>query len=334
MNFLEKYNLNYKKIAAFFGLFILFVIAIMFVSFLNQTVTGITSSRDSLSLNKSYGSGAYESSPMYDMASGIDYDDGMMIEESYTPGNTAEDYEVTEYDTRIETRNLDEDCDKFIYQKDRDDVIFESSSKGENNCSFRFKVEKDSADEIVGLINSLDPKDLNKNIYTIQKQIENYISEEDILLKKLTVIDETLSQAENSYRELAELATDARDASSLASIIEGKIRIIERLSQEKISISSRLDRIAKSKAEAMDRLEYVNFSVYIYENKYIDTDSLKDSWKSYIRSTISDFNEIVQNGSIGLMKFVALVISYMLYFVLLLFVAKLAWLIVKKVWQK
>jgi hypothetical protein len=154
------------------------------------------------------------------------------------------------------------------------------------------------------------------------------------LTKKKETIEETLNNAINSYDEIAALATQTKDVESLSKIIDSKIRIIEKLSQERININAQLDRLSRSKAEQLDKLEYTFFRVNIYENKYLDMDMLKDSWKLAIKKFFRDINKIVQDISINLFTVILLAIQYLLYLLLLLIAAKYFWRLAKYIWNK
>src|SRR3989339_753836 len=98
---------------------------------------------------------------------------------------------------------------KNLNLKPREDVIFENASEYEKNCNYSFKVKRDSVKEILSIIESLDPKELNENTYTIKRLIEDYTSELEILQKKLNSIEETLNNAINAYvRDINKIAQD------------------------------------------------------------------------------------------------------------------------------
>jgi len=333
MDFLEKYNLSFAKMAKIIGVFVLGLIALMVAFSLITNVVG--------SLNK----GGYGySQPAYDLA--FPYDERMKSQEmalssrniitndSFTPGQGAEDFEVTEYRANIETRRLDSSCEMIFGLKEKDYVIFENSSKSDNSCSYKFKVKRDNVGEVLSIIESLKPRDLNESTQTIKKQIDDFTSEEEILKRKLQTIDDTLSSAIESYDEISKLATQTRDAGSLANIIDSKIKIIERLSTEKINTSAQLERISRLKAEQIDRLEYTYFNVFIYENKFIDLKQLSDSWKISIKNFVKDMNDILQGVSIGLISLMAYTFQYLLYLLIIVLVAKYVWKLFKSIWNK
>jgi hypothetical protein len=95
-----------------------------------------------------------------------------------------------------------------------------------------------------------------------------------------------------------------------------------------------LEQLGRAKSEQLDRLEYTYFNVYILENKFIDGQNLKDSWKVAVKSFVRDINEIVQNVTINLVSLLFLILQYILYFFIILVVAKYGWQLTKHIWQK
>lgn len=249
-----------------------------------------------------------------------------------TPGADAENYEVTEYSAAIETRNLKKACQSFFSLKSKDYVIFENANEGERSCNYSFKAAEDKKEEVLAIIKDLDPKELSANTQTIKNAIEDFTSEEEILAKKKQTVEETLNKAINSYDEIAKVATQARDAESLAKIIDSKINIIEKLSAQRIDISEQLDRLSRAKAEQLDRLDYIYFNVYVYENKFVDGELIRDSWKNELKSFFSDTNDIIQNSSIGLIRIIFYVLQFALYILAAAIAAKFGWKIIKKIW--
>ncbi|OGF27686.1 hypothetical protein A2303_00455 [Candidatus Falkowbacteria bacterium RIFOXYB2_FULL_47_14] len=254
-------------------------------------------------------------------------------EETVT-GDRSEDYEVTQYSGTIETRDLDGTCGALAALKTKDYVIFESANEYDRGCNYNFKVERSHKDEILETVKGLDPKTLVENTNTIKRQIDDFTSETEILTKKKESIERTLSDAIASYDEIARVATQARDAESLAKIIDSKIRIIERLSQDRISVNEQLDRLSRAKAEQLDRLDYTYFYLSVYENKFVDGENIKDSWKAAVKEFVRDVNITLQTMSIGLLAAILLVIQYALYIFLLILAAKYGWRFVRYIWNK
>lgn len=249
-------------------------------------------------------------------------------------GDNAEAFEVTEYNASIETRRLQETCNQVVGLKSRADVIFERADQYEKSCNYYFKVKKDSVSDILNIIKGLNPKELNESTYTIKRQIDDYTSEMDILKKKMSSIEETLTNAVNAYDDITKLATRTQDVESLAKIIDSKINIIERLTQERINASAQLERLQRSKAEQLDRMEYTYFNVNVIENKFIDWKNLNDSWRAEIKSFVYDVNKVVQDITINLVLLLFVVLQYIIYLLIAMVIAKYGWLLAKRIWKK
>ncbi len=249
-------------------------------------------------------------------------------------GDEAEEFEITEYSANIETRHLEDVCQKISDLKSRADVIFEYSNKYDKGCNYNFKVKQGSVEEILAILKELRPKELNENTYTIKRLVDDYTSEVEILQNKITSIEKTLSDAIAAYDEVTRLATQTQNADSLAKIIDSKVGIIERLTQERININARLEQLERAKAEQLDRLDYTYFHVSILENKFIDGQDLKDSWKASVKSFVRDINKVAQDISVNLIALLFVILQYVIYFFIILLVAKYGWRIAKNVWRK
>lgn len=255
-------------------------------------------------------------------------------ESGYVPGNDAEAFEVKQYSASIETRDLAADCEAIRSLKSKAEVIFENSNEYERRCSYTFKVEKGSVASVLALIEGLDPKDLSENVYTIKQEVTDYTSEIEILEKKLVSLDATLTEALASYENVTALATRTGDVESLAKIIDSKLGLIERLTNARLETSGQLERIARAKADALDRLTYTYFYVSIYENTYVDGEALKDSWKVAVQRFLVDVNTLIQEMSIGFVTLLLMLVKFALYAVVLLFVLRFGWTFAKQVWNK
>ncbi len=252
----------------------------------------------------------------------------------YVSGNDAENFEVTDYNAFIETRILTSVCQSISSLKSRYDVIFENSNEYDSGCNYYFKAKKESVDEILAFVEDLHPRDLSENTYTIKKRIEDFTSQQEILERKQTTIEETLESAIFAYDEITEIARQSRNADALASIIDSKIRIIERLTNERINVAAQLDQLSRAKAEQLDRLEYTYFSVNVVENKFIDGQEIKDSWKWAVKDFVRKINIIFQDITVGLVSLVFIVFKYVIYLFILLLLAKYGWVTVKYIWKK
>jgi hypothetical protein len=251
-----------------------------------------------------------------------------------TTGDEAEEYEVAQYNATIETRKLKSTCAAFEELKKRSDVIFENSNTGDRNCSFTFKVKHASVEGVLTWLKDLRPKDLSENTYTIKNQVDDFTSETEILTKKRASIDDTLTKALTAYDEITRLATNTQNADALAKIIDSKIQIIERLTQERINIDEQLDRIARGKSQQLDQLDYTYFYVHVFENRFVDPEQIHDSWKEAIRNFVNDVNKILQDFTINLVSLLLIVALWCLYALIALFIAKYGWKLVKHIWNK
>jgi len=251
-----------------------------------------------------------------------------------TVGDDAEDFEVTDYSVSIETRDRERTCSEVADLKAHDYVVFESANEYERGCNYTFKVEHERVEEVLAVLEALDPKDLSENTYTIKRQLDDFTSETEILQKKLISIDETLENALDAYDEITRLATNTQDATALAKIFDSKINIIERLTQERITVAAQLERLERGRAEQLDRLEYTYFYVDIYENKFIDGERLADDWKHALRGTVNEINYIFQEVTLGLLALIFLIGQWLLYAFILLVVVKYSWSTAKYIWKK
>ncbi|MFH1405416.1 MAG: hypothetical protein ABIH21_04985 [Patescibacteria group bacterium] len=349
MDFVNKYNFKTSNVLKVAGIAIVAIIVIVFafrmigtslVSIFNGNKI-VSATNPSVMQMDSYGYAESAGLSMGSSKSSVSLSarnvapSGMPIyDEGVTSSNDAEAYEVAEFSGSIKTRDLDETCGTILDLKVKDNVIFESANQSDKSCYFRFKVEKASVEEILEVINSLNPEELSESVYTIKNQIEDYTSEEEILLKKKESIDETLTKAISSYDMIATVATQAHDAESLAKIIDSKINIIERLTNDRINVNAQLDRLGRDKALQLDRLDYTYFSISVSEVKYIDGKYLKDSWRNALRNFVLDINRVVQDISINLVGVLFVVLQYAIYLTILLVVAKYGWKFARYIWKK
>lgn len=252
----------------------------------------------------------------------------------YASGDDAEDYEITEYNANIRTNDKDPACTDIADLKALDYVIFENANEYDEGCSYTFKTDLEHKEEVLAVIEALDPYSLSENTYTIKRNVDYVTSEKEILEGKLASIVATLEEALSAYDEISRIATSTRDAESLASIIDSKVRLIERLTQERININEQLSRIERNLQQQMERLDYTYFYVSVYEDKYINLKDIKDSWKNAVQMFVYDANELMQSITIGVIGFILMLVQYVLYFFVLLYVAKFCWKHAKAAWTK
>lgn len=258
-------------------------------------------------------------------------------EPPYEPGpagDASEDFEVTEYFASIETRNVANVCAELHALKVSPDIIFENANEYETGCNYTFKVTHQNVEQVVALIEQMDPDNFSENTYTIKRSIDNTTKEIDILENKLALIDETLSTAVAAYDDITALATSTRDVESLTRIIDSKIGVIERLTRERINVATQIDRYYRNLGDQMDRLDFTYFSVNVTEQKIVDGDRLGDSWKWAARDFVEGVNDFAKGLTLGLIGFLLVVLRYAVYLLLILLIAKYGWKFLRKLTGK
>jgi len=254
-------------------------------------------------------------------------------EPGFSTGIDAEDFEVKNYNGTIKTRKLDETCEQISVLKDREYVIFENSNRNDESCYYRFKVIKANEQEIVSIIKDLNPENFSAGISSIKKNIEGMDSELEILKKKLVSIEETLENAQKSYDSIFVIATRQQDAETLAKIIDSKLNLIDKLTKERLNISSRIERSNKRKADQLDRLDFTFFTINIYEDIIFDWKEIKNSWKFETKQVIRNINDVFQAISLDLITYLIRFAQITLYLFISVFLLKFVWIGVKKIWK-
>lgn len=338
MEFLKHFDWSFKSIAKIFGIFALGIVAITVViallSFSIKTIFNTSTYKDGynnysydyMDEAESFGSTRALNAKMA-MPSPI------IPESEYSTGNDAENYEVKEYNGSIKTRKLDKTCEIISKLKTKEYVIFENSDKNKESCNYRFKVEKEKGNEIVETIKSLKPETFNASIDSIKKAIEGYDNELDILKKKLESIESTLAEAQNSYDAISKIATRQNDAETLAKIIDSKLKLIEKLTNERLNTKERIDKYNNIKADQLDRLKYTFFNISVYKDLIFDWKEIKDSWKYEVKQLIRNVNEVFQAITLRLVTYIVRVSQVIIYLFLSLFLLKFVWIGTKYAWR-
>lgn len=333
MSFFKNFDWSIKSIAKVAGLAMLgivgFSVVIAMIGFSFRTVFQQPSGYD-----RNYAMDYAESATMNDSLGVVRSKISMPVPEpSYSSGDDAENYEVKSYSASIKSRNLEKTCSVIAGLKSRTEVIFETSNQNEENCYYRFKVKKDAEKEIVALLNTLKPEDLNENIQTIKGTLEAYDKQLEILEKKLASIEETLKNAQSAYDDVADLAAKKQDVESLAMIIDNKLNLIDKMTNERLNIKEQIDRYIQNKADQLERLNYSFFDVNIYKDKIFDWKQIKDSWKYELKAFVRNFNEVLQGVSVNLVTYMIRFVQVAIYFFISLFLLKAVWTATKRVWK-
>lgn len=254
-------------------------------------------------------------------------------EPGYSTGTDAEDFEIKTYNVNARTHKLERTCAIISDLKAREDVIFETANENDFGCNYRFKVLKEVEGEILEIVEGIKPEDLNTNIRTIKGSIDATDKQLEILENKLASIESTLENAQDQYDELTELATRKQDVESLAKIIDSKLNLIERLSNQRIQVKEQIDRYNQNKADQLDGLQFSFFNVNIRKDLIWDWKDIKDQWRFEIKELVNNFNDVIQSVTVGLVTFAIRIAQAAIYFFLALFVLKYAWIGTKRVWK-
>lgn len=336
MSFLKNFDWSLKSIAKVIGLalagIVVLTIIISLLSFSFRTVF-YGSGYEKSYYDTDYSMGGSAESMQAPAMSRSKISMPPTPEADYSTGDDAEDYEVVTYSATIKSRKLEQACKTIIDLKSGTDVIFETSNQNDDSCYFSFKVKKEKEKSVLQVIEGLKPDILNENIQTIKGSIEEYDKQLDILKKKLTSVEETLTSAQTSYDEIQKLATSKQDVESLATIISNKLSLIEKLTDERISIKEKIDTYNLNKADQMDRLNYSFFDVSVYKDKIFDWKDIKDSWKYELKAFVSNFNEVIQGISVQLITYMIRFIQVAIYFFLSVFLLKFVWMATKRIWK-
>jgi len=335
MSIFKNFDWSAKSIAKVVGVIFIGIVglsvAISLVGFSFRTIAGIGGSKYD---QDRYGYDAMEESAFNGMPKMMssksmsmpDYNAG------YSNGTDAEDYEVKHYSGTINTRKLDKTCGVIADLKILEYVIFEDSNKNDDSCYYRFKVKNEKTEEIVSIIESLNPETLNANVQSIKANVEGIDDELSILKKKLKSIEETLNNAENAYDEISKLATRKQDAETLAKVIDSKLNLIERLSNQKLQVSEQIDRYSERRGDQLDQLDYSFFNINVYKDLIFDWKQIKDNWKYETKELVRNINEVLQEITLNLVTYLARFAQAILYLFISIFLIKFAWIGIKRIW--
>lgn len=229
---------------------------------------------------------------------------------SINGSRNAELYQREGYSASYETRKFKETCTAIEELKPLSYVLFDSANSAERYCAYSFRVEKDKTEEVVAKLKALNPKDWNVSIDSVAQGIENTGDRVDILKRRLASIDETLNEAEAAFARLSALATQNARVTDLTNIITQKLSMVERLTNEKLSLEEQIRQYSGGKDDQIEETTYSHFSVSVSKWSAIDWQSLKDSWKYKIQSTLRDISDTL--ASI-LLTIPALVLTFIWY---------------------
>ncbi|MFH0776011.1 MAG: hypothetical protein V1936_00150 [Patescibacteria group bacterium] len=339
MNLFKNFDWSFKSFVKIFGLLILGVIALGLiagiVSFAFKTVVS--------PFLGNYSRGGYGAVP--EMAMDSAGYSKMAVSSSRNiippiPGPsgevidaTAEDYEVKNYYANYQPSDKTEICATILNLKSDPEIIFSNSSESDSSCNFTFEVPNERADEVLKILKSLDPEDINQNIYTIQRSVEGTSDQLKVLQNKLEQTEATLTDAQKAYEDLMRLATNSRDVENLTSLIKLKIDSIEQLAQTKISITQEIEQVQRNREDLLRQIKNTTFNVSVYEQKFVDWKQISESWKNALRDFVNNLTDLTQFVSVRLVSFVLYSAAALLYLAVAFGFLKVLWLLGKKVWK-
>jgi len=245
----------------------------------------------------------------------------------------AEDFETREYSARYERRNINKVCNEFENLKPLDYVVFENATQNDEYCNYRFKVEQGRENEIITMIKALEPKDFDAHTFTLERNITNNNNEVAILEKKKAMLDDLLKNAQAKYAKLQ----NTSNTNALVQAINNEINLIERITNQKLNVQSRIDRLTNSTGVQKERIDYSQFNISVSERKFINWDNIGEQWKYAFERFISGISKIVQELTIGLVVFVLGLVKFIVFLsvgiVAIVATAKFLWNIARKIWR-
>lgn len=335
-NYIKNFDWSVGSLMKVFGIGMLSLVALTvgftilgaLLSFGQRTISMINPSYGELSYSSARGISA-PSMMMQKVANIMPMGGGAMMEESYgvsadmampMPGmmpmpqvngsRNAELYQRAGYSASYETRKFKETCTAIEELKPLGYVLFDSANNGERYCNYSFRVEKEKTDEIVAKLKALNPKDWNVSVESVAQGIENTSDRVDILKRRLVSIEATLDEAEAAFARLSALATQNARVTDLTNIITQKLAMVERLTNEKLSLEEQIRQYSGGKDDQIEQTTYSHFSVSVSKWNAVDWQSLKDTWKYKVQETLRSMSDTL--ASI-LLTIPALVLSFLWY---------------------
>jgi Ca2+/Na+ antiporter len=242
-------------------------------------------------------------------------------------------FEIKRYEVRYQTNETETLQKKIKTLKAKAYIIFDKYNESKEESTYVLKVKREKSQEVLAFLEDLSPQKTHLYVENIKKSIDSSIDEEKLLKEKLAKLEIILNDATQSYSALLLLAKEKNNIDALTKLIDLKINTLNRLSRERNAILAEIYTLSKGKQELFDSLNYVIFNINIDEFLYIDTESLKNSWKYDVKALISNFNSLGQSLTTTLASFIIKLFEFFIYFVLMLFILKIIIFIIKKVFS-
>jgi hypothetical protein len=277
----------------------------------------------------------------YGTDSGMPVMADMMIAPPQMPqvngSQNAELYQKEGYSASYETRNFTDTCGQIEALKPLEYVLFDSANQAARYCTYAFRVRKAHTEEIVTKLKALNPKEWNVSVQSVAQNIEDSGDRIQILKRRLASTEGTLTEVEQSFGRLSVLATQNGKVADLTTIITQKLAMVERLTNEKLSLEEQIRSMTGGKGDQIKETEYSHFSVSVSKWSAVDWQSLKDNWRNRIQSTLYEMSETL---SWILLAIPALVLTLLWYALMAgMFLAggtlfvKYMWKLILKIWN-
>jgi hypothetical protein len=252
-------------------------------------------------------------------------------------GADAEDYERRDYSVHYQTRKFEETCTAVSDLKSLEYVVFDNSNKSKDWCNYTFRVDVEYEEDVIEILQTLNPRNFNINTSTLERSIEYSESELAMQERRLESTTQTLNQAESAFNNLIAQATREGDTATLSEVINNKISTIDRLTQQLLNTQERIDRLSKGLGETEEQIEYARFNVSVSKIVFVDGERIADEWKQRVQEVFAKINETALALTLGLVAFVLAAVKLIIFGALLVLLAtafaKVAWVVVKRIWK-
>lgn len=244
-----------------------------------------------------------------------------------------EKYETTDYSVNARTKQFDALCDTLVTLKADDRFDFRSLNSSLNNCNAVFYTDERYAGEIVPQLQQFDGVTISRTTNSVTRHREQLQSRTQILQQQLASVSRSLAAAETQFDEIADFARANNDASSLSEAIQKKLRLVDTLTNRKISLTSQLDSIYQQSAELEERLGVVQFSVNVSRSYPQSPNQDSRKWEQAWEALSDSFTDTL----IGLTAFFGIFLLWTvrigIYLLVVLIVVRLLWKFVRFIWK-
>jgi hypothetical protein len=222
-------------------------------------------------------------------------------------------YEKRAYKAFIRTSHYEKMCEKVDSFRAEEIMILDSAIKERKGCRYIFKSEKINTESVLEKIEKLNPYEIQMYSSSGQKQIMQYFSEKDILLKQEALLTLTLENAENAYTEIVLFSQKAGNVDVLAKALDAKIRHIQNISKERLLISERLSFINRNLSEIEEEIAFVYFAINVEGYSFVDTHIIKGEWISAVQDFFDTLFKTLIALTLGLLTFILFTMKFVVY---------------------